>query len=220
MDSKFAFSCLLFYFLVSLHSVICQTSGTVNVGESLTAMGQNPPWLSPSNDFAFGFRQISENDDFFLLAIWYYKIPDRTVVWYANGGNPAPRGSKVELTADRGLVLKDPRDSEIWRSGFSIGTVTHGVMNDTSNFVLFNVNSGSQAVWQSFSYPTDTLLPTQTMEIEGMCNSVKRARGAHFGRLSKTVHKGASSHANSGRNRQRRFMRVKVRKRKIGSADC
>ncbi|KAJ6945115.1 hypothetical protein NC651_000219 [Populus alba x Populus x berolinensis] len=63
----------------------------------------NPPWLSPSNDFAFGFRQISENDDFFLLAIWYYKIPDRTVVWYANGGNPAPRGSKVELTADRGL---------------------------------------------------------------------------------------------------------------------
>ncbi|KAG6787638.1 hypothetical protein POTOM_003681 [Populus tomentosa] len=183
MDSKFAFSCLLFSFLVSLHSVISQTSGTVNVGESLTAMGQNPPWLSPSNDFAFGFRQISENNDFFLLAIWYYKIPDRTVVWYANGGNPAPRGSKVELTADRGLVLKDPRDSEIWRSGFSVGTVTHGAMNDTGNFVLFNVNSGSQALWQSFSYPTDTLLPTQIMKIEGMLSSRKSETNFSQGRF-------------------------------------
>ena len=33
-----------------------------------------------------------------------------------------------------------------------------------------------------------------------VCNSVKRARGAHFGRLSKTGPKGAGSHANSGRN--------------------
>ncbi|KAJ6392759.1 hypothetical protein OIU77_022279 [Salix suchowensis] len=68
MDSEFAFSFLLLYFVVSLRSVICQTSGTVNVGESLAATGQNPPWLSPSKDFAFGFRQINENDDFFLLA--------------------------------------------------------------------------------------------------------------------------------------------------------
>jgi hypothetical protein len=44
--------------------------------------------------------------------------------------------------------------------------------------------------------------------IEATCNSVKGARGAHFGRLSKTVPKGAGSHANSGRNRQRRFMRL------------
>jgi len=53
-----------------------------------------------------------------------------------------------------------------------------------------------------------------------VCNSVKRARGAHFGRLSKTGLKGAGSHANSWRNRQRRFMRLKVRQRKIGNADC
>jgi len=39
-----------------------------------------------------------------------------------------------------------------------------------------------------------------------VCNSVKRARGAHFGRLSKTGPKGARSYANSGINRQRRFV--------------
>jgi hypothetical protein len=55
---------------------------------------------------------------------------------------------------------------------------------------------------------------------DSKCNSVKRAWDAHFGRLSKTGPRGAGSHANSGRNRQRRFMRLKVRQRKIGSADC
>uniref|UniRef100_B9MU99 Uncharacterized protein n=1 Tax=Populus trichocarpa TaxID=3694 RepID=B9MU99_POPTR len=43
-----------------------------------------------------------------------------------------------------------------------------------------------------------------------LCNSVKHARGAHFDRLSKTGPKGAGSHANSGRNWQRRFMRLKM----------
>ncbi|CAK7339225.1 unnamed protein product [Dovyalis caffra] len=85
MGSKFAFAFLLFYFLMSSHSVTSQTSGNVSIGESLAAMDQNLPWLSPSNDFAFGFRQLSDNDDFFLLAMWYYKIPDRDIVWYANG---------------------------------------------------------------------------------------------------------------------------------------
>jgi len=44
----------------------------------------------------------------------------------------------------------------------------------------------------------------RTPLLEAKCNNVKRARGAHFGRLSKTVPKGASR----GINRQRRFMRL------------
>jgi len=43
---------------------------------------------------------------------------------------------------------------------------------------------------------------------EAWCHSVKCARGARFGRLAKTRPKGAGSHAISGRNRQRRFMRL------------
>jgi hypothetical protein len=41
----------------------------------------------------------------------------------------------------------------------------------------------------------------QVLLVGVVCNSVKHARGAHFGRLSKTVPKGAGSHANSGINR-------------------
>ncbi|CAK7339233.1 unnamed protein product [Dovyalis caffra] len=183
MDSKFAFAFLLFYFLMSSHSVISQTSGKVNIGESLVTMDQNLSWLSPSKDFAFGFRQLNDNDDFFLLAIWYYKIPDGDIVCYAKGGNPAQRGSKVELTADRGLVLKDPQGTEIWQSNFGTGRVAYGVMNDTGNFVLVNINSESPALWESFSHPTDTLLPTQAMKIEGILSSRKSVTNFSQGRF-------------------------------------
>jgi len=48
----------------------------------------------------------------------------------------------------------------------------------------------------------------ENMIIEVYCNSIKRARGTRFGKLSKTVPKGTGSHANSGINWQRRFMRL------------
>lgn len=47
-----------------------------------------------------------------------------------------------------------------------------------------------------------------------VCNNVKCARGARFGRLVKTVPKGAGSYANSGINRQRRFVHCRFVKGK------
>jgi hypothetical protein len=159
---------------------IAQTNGTFPIGMSLTANDEVPSWLSPSGDFAFGFHQL-DNKDQFLLSIWYAKIPDKTIVWYANGDNPAPRGSKVELTADGGLVLNDPQGKEIWRSEPIIGSVAYGVMNDTGNFVLESSNSNK--LWQSFDYPTDTMLPTQTMMRGGVLSSRKSATNFSTGRF-------------------------------------
>ncbi|CAN6684251.1 unnamed protein product [Malus baccata var. baccata] len=149
-------------------SVISQNNGRVAVGSSLTATtGDSSSWLSPSGDFAFGFSPLGNNDRF-LLSIWYAKIPDKTVVWYAyDGNNPmvAPRGSVLNLTANSGLVLNNPQGGEIWKSEITLGTVANGVMNDTGNFVLQHQNSGS--LWDTFSNPTDTVLPGQTIERNG-----------------------------------------------------
>jgi hypothetical protein len=62
------------------------------MGDSLP-VADNSSWLSPSGDFALGFRPHN-NSDFFLLSIWYGKIPDRTIVWYTNADQLAPKGSK------------------------------------------------------------------------------------------------------------------------------
>ncbi|KAG2675057.1 hypothetical protein I3760_13G166600 [Carya illinoinensis] len=164
-------------------STAAQSNGNINAGESLIAAANSSSWLSPSGDFAFGFNPHSDKD-FFLLSIWFANIPDRTIVWYANGDKPAPRGSKVGLTADRGLVLTDPQDQQLWSSQTIIGTVASGVMTDAGNFVLRDREFNT--VWESFNSPTtpsDTLLPTQNLERGGMLSSRQSETNFSTGRF-------------------------------------
>ncbi|XVF70402.1 hypothetical protein PTKIN_Ptkin11bG0158600 [Pterospermum kingtungense] len=166
--------------LLFLPLVVAQSSASnISPGSTIVANDNSKPWLSPSNDFAFGFHQLENK--LFLLAIWYYKIPSHTIVWYANGDNPVPRRSKVELTPDRGLVLTDPNDQVIWRSDFISGEVAYARMNDTGNFVVYG--SGSQLLWESFGNPTDTLLPTQVMDINSLLSSRHKENNFSKGRF-------------------------------------
>ncbi|KAI7989491.1 G-type lectin S-receptor-like serine/threonine-protein kinase LECRK3 [Camellia lanceoleosa] len=170
----FFFFFFFFFFLFLLpFSTVAQTNGTVAVGTSITANTKDTPWLSPSGVFAFGFKPLQEKN-LFLLSIWYHQIPDQTVVWYGNDGIPISTGSKLDLTPDRGLVLSDSQGNELWKSQFIVDSVAYGFMNDTGNFVL--VRSDSFNLWESFKYPTDTMLPTQIMESGGVI----------FSRLSET----------------------------------
>ncbi|KAI3738749.1 hypothetical protein L2E82_28875 [Cichorium intybus] len=171
----------LVFLTISLRFIAAQqTNGSVSVGASLTATPDVKPWLSSSGDFAFGFQQVQGNDNFFLLSIWYDKIPDKTIIWYPEEGRMVPKGSKVELLRGSGLVLSDPQGTEVWRSG-SISGVASGFMNDTGNFVIFSSNS--RKIWASFDVPADTLLPTQVMARGGVMNSTMSKTNFSGGRF-------------------------------------
>lgn len=154
------------FITITLPSLVTgQNNGTVGIGASLTAGDDKvSPWLSPSGDFAFGFQQLPDDKDFFLLAIWFNKVPEKTVVWHAETTNnvPAPKWSKLLLTTDRGLVLTDPRNQKLWNTDPIISQVDFAILNDTGNFVLASRNS--EKIWESFKNPTDTLLPAQRLE--------------------------------------------------------
>nr|GMD19350.1 G-type lectin S-receptor-like serine/threonine-protein kinase RLK1 [Ipomoea batatas] len=151
---------------------------TRSVGTTLKATtATTKPWVSsPSGDFAFGFQQLQGTDEF-LLCIWYAKLHERTIVWHANT-SAAPEGSSVGLEADSGLILRDPQGNKLWTpDGLSeFSQVNHGFLNDTGNLVL--VGRDSTVAWETFAHPTDTLLPTQEMEIGGML--VSRRSEANF----------------------------------------
>ncbi|KAK2641340.1 hypothetical protein Ddye_023103 [Dipteronia dyeriana] len=140
---------------------VAQTNSNRTSGSSLTASNDNSgsSWVSPSGEFAFGFRQIGEQG--FLLAIWFDKIPEKTIVWSANRNELVQRGSKVELTADGPLVLRDASGRQIWNTPPGGEEVAYGAMLDTGNFVL--AGRDSVILWESFDTPTDKILPTQTM---------------------------------------------------------
>ncbi|KAJ9559383.1 hypothetical protein OSB04_013997 [Centaurea solstitialis] len=157
-----------------------QTNCSASVGASLTATDDVKPWLSPSGDFAFGFQRIQGKDNF-VLSIWYDKIPDKTIIWYPQTNSTVSRGSKVELTNRRGLVLKDPQGREVWSTSIPVSDLTCGFMNDTGNFVILGNNSGK--IWESFKSPADTILPTQVLELQGEINSRKNKTDFSLGRF-------------------------------------
>ncbi|XP_074337484.1 G-type lectin S-receptor-like serine/threonine-protein kinase LECRK3 [Apium graveolens] len=151
------------YFSFLSYSALAQGNGAISIGWSLTAADKpDTSWYSPSGEFAFGFRKAQDQ---FILAIWYDKIPDKTIVWHVNDGSTVPAGSRVQLTADRGLVLSDLKRNVIWTSEPFSGTAFYAAFFDTGNFRI--VGSKSSTVWDTFSNPTDTLLPTQTMDVYG-----------------------------------------------------
>ncbi|XP_010040634.2 G-type lectin S-receptor-like serine/threonine-protein kinase LECRK2 [Eucalyptus grandis] len=149
-------------------STEAQTRGNLTLGNSLMANDRNSSLLSPSGEFAFGFRKMGQGAH--LLAIWFEMIKEKTIVWSANGDNLAPEGSKVQLTANRGLVLTDPRGRELWSSNLTAAGLAYAAMLDTGNFILASASHDN--LCDSFSRPTDTLLPTQQLNL----GAVFRAR--------------------------------------------
>lgn len=178
MDYSY-FHLVFFIFFLPLYA-LAQNNGKVAIGSIVTANEISSPWLSPSSDFAFGFQKIRDQN-LFLLSIWYYKIPDKTIVWYVNSINPVPQGSTVKLDPQKGIVLRDPQGLELWNSAGFYGQVDHGFLNDTGNFVL--LGSDNTLLWESFRFPTDTILPTQELKQGDFLSSRKSETSFSQGRF-------------------------------------
>ncbi|GKV42657.1 hypothetical protein SLEP1_g50033 [Rubroshorea leprosula] len=124
-----------------------------------------------SGDFELGFGRVPDQQDRFLLAIWFAKIPEETIVWSANGDKPLQIESRLELNSS-GLILRAPSGMELWwinSAQDGIGGVSHAAMLDTGNFVITGRNSDN--IWESFQNPTDTILPGQELGLSSTLSS-------------------------------------------------
>lgn len=117
--------------------------------------------LSENQKFAFGFA-TTQDVTLFLLEITH--LESSTVVWTANRGSPVSNSDDFVFDEKGNMLLR--KGSEAIFSAETGGRgVTEMVLQDSGNLVLFG--NGSQIIWQSFSHPTDTLLPNQDFG-EGM----------------------------------------------------
>lgn len=145
--------------LILFFSNISFAADTLIPNESLSD-GQT--LVSPGQVFELSFFSpgISKSR---YLGIWYKVIP-LTVVWVANRDRPITDLSWVLInTNDENLVLLDGNITIIWSSKSSTRAMNLvAQLLDIKNFVLHkaNISNSESYVWQSFDYPTDTLLPS------------------------------------------------------------
>ncbi|XP_034591839.1 G-type lectin S-receptor-like serine/threonine-protein kinase LECRK3 [Setaria viridis] len=123
---------------------------------------------SSSGIFVFGFCNIdpSNNSNQLLLAIWFnFGAPDsanKKVVWFARDltSNRTVIATKQSVLkfAETGRVSLVDGQSELWSPSNPFGSAL--VLQDSGNLQLISKDG---VPWESFSNPTDTLLPGQNM---------------------------------------------------------
>ncbi|KAF8762765.1 hypothetical protein HU200_009072 [Digitaria exilis] len=115
--------------------------------------------VSPSGNFSCGFYKVATNA--YTLAVWFARSADATVAWTANRDAPVNgKGSRaVFRRTDGSLVLQDFDGHVSWMTNTSGTPADRVMLLDTGNLVVSD--AGGSILWQSFDWPTDTLLPYQ-----------------------------------------------------------
>ncbi|GKV30840.1 hypothetical protein SLEP1_g39615 [Rubroshorea leprosula] len=129
--------------------------------DSLTATNfvtGNQTLVSAGDVFELGFFNSGDSDNWYV-GIWYKNIPTRTYVWIANRDSPLSNSSGVFKVVDQNIVLLDQNQSQVWSSNITKGNNNVAELWDSGNLVLRDAGDPNNYLWQSFDFPTDTLLP-------------------------------------------------------------
>ncbi|KAL9994297.1 putative protein kinase RLK-Pelle-SD-2b family [Helianthus debilis subsp. tardiflorus] len=139
-------------------------TAVIRPGQSLSASNPTSTWTSPNNTFSFGF--ISDSGATFA-AITYNGIP----LWKAGGDSGAVDSTAtITFTNSGNLQLTNGSSGAVvWQSNTADRGVTIADLTDSGNLIL--QNSTNSAVWSSFEYPTDTILPNQNFTVGNVLRS-------------------------------------------------
>ncbi|KAK9080160.1 hypothetical protein SSX86_001835 [Deinandra increscens subsp. villosa] len=152
---------LLVLVIILSYSTVSSSQSVLTQGSSLFVENKLDQLVSPNRLYTAGFHQTGRNAYFF--AIWFTQPMldgNHTLVWIANRDEPVNgKRSKFSLEKTGNLVLTDA-SRRIWTSETNSNSRLHLQLLDSGNLVLTSINNKSY-IWQSFSFPTDTILPNQ-----------------------------------------------------------
>nr|BAF91375.1 S receptor kinase [Brassica rapa] len=155
-------SLLVFVVMILFRSALSIYINTLSSTESLT-ISNNRTLVSPGDVFELGFFTPGSSSRWYL-GIWYKKLPYITYVWVANRDNPLSNSTGTLKISGNNLFLLGDSNKSIWSTNLTRGNERSPVVAEllaNGNFVMrdSNNNDASGFLWQSFDYPTDTLLP-------------------------------------------------------------
>lgn len=161
MAFSFLGSLIIFTFLFSnpppLSAQQLQNISSFSSSDSPWRADQTQILLSPNSVFAAGFwPTTSSSRNLYVFSIWYHNISGHTDVWSANANSPVSGNGTLSITASGELRLVDSTGENLWRGN------TTGNLNST-RLTLLNSGQLVYGEWSSFDVPTDTFLPTQSL---------------------------------------------------------
>lgn len=153
--------------IICLFLLSTQTHAIAGVSDKLEK-GQNltdgHTLVSAGGTFTLGFFSPGASTKRYL-GIWF-SVSNDTVCWVANRDQPLLDRSGVLAFDDAGrsLVLRDGSRLTAWSSDFTAASAAVARLLESGNLVVRNGSSGNANanaayLWQSFDYPSDTLLP-------------------------------------------------------------
>nr|DAD39569.1 TPA_asm: hypothetical protein HUJ06_013892 [Nelumbo nucifera] len=100
----------------------------------------------------------SKNNFYFYVL----HVPSNTIIWTANRDAPISESGKLSLTVN-GLTIVGDNGTQIWSTPALGSPVTALQLLETGNLVL--LDKSNRSLWQSFDYPTDTIVIGQRFPV-------------------------------------------------------
>ncbi|KAJ6744396.1 G-TYPE LECTIN S-RECEPTOR-LIKE SERINE/THREONINE-PROTEIN KINASE LECRK1 [Salix purpurea] len=158
-------------------------STLIGLGSSISTNIHPTSWRSPSGTFAFGFYPQGSG---FIVGIWLVCKPADIITWTAfRDDPPVPLNATLELTGNGKLLLRTYYANNGAGEEKLVANIERSASNarmfDSGNLVLYNEHS--DVIWESFKFPTDTILGGQNLSEGGELISSASTTNSSTGRF-------------------------------------
>ncbi|XP_049385508.1 G-type lectin S-receptor-like serine/threonine-protein kinase At1g11300 isoform X3 [Solanum stenotomum] len=161
-------------FLLLLCCVYVVFSGA-NASDTITSsepVRDSETVFSSRKTFKLGFFSPGNSANRYVGIMFNLPSPTPTAVWVANRDKPINDSSGLlTLSEDGNLVILNGQKEIIWSSSISNSMKNSTAqLLDTGNLVLKDSSNG-KVLWESFRYPTDSILQHMKMGIDKSTNT-------------------------------------------------
>ncbi|XP_071699885.1 G-type lectin S-receptor-like serine/threonine-protein kinase At1g61370 [Rutidosis leptorrhynchoides] len=148
--------CLLYLMFISLQKCMAvdllSKNNRISLGQTL---------VSANQAFELGFFSPGNSTNRYI-GIWYKNVTARKIMWVANRKNPLSvfdNNSSLTIGNQGNLKILDGTRNTVWSTSINVQlNETIAQLTDTGCLYLNDTTSGS-IVWESFDYPSNSLLP-------------------------------------------------------------